>query len=63
MKDDQIKKLTRVVRKLAAEVAALRKLIRRELGIKGRKGKARKGNEEKGQKKKAEDQTTPTPAA
>ena len=63
MKDDQIKKLTRVVRKLAAEVAALRKLIRQELGIKGRKSKARKGNEEKGQKKKAEDQTTPTPAA
>lgn len=54
MKDNQVKKLTRTVRKLAAEVAALRKLIRRELGIKGRKGKAGKGK--KGQ-------TTPPPAA
>jgi len=63
MKDNQAKKLTRVVRKLAAEVVALRKLIRKELGMKGRKAKARKGKGRKGGKTKAKDQTTPTPAA
>ena len=59
MKDNKVKKLTRTVRTLAAEVAALRKLIRRELGIKGRKGKAGKGKKGKRGKDKAEGQTTP----
>jgi hypothetical protein len=60
MKDSQVKKLTRVVRKLAAEVAALRKLVRRELSAKRGNGKARKGK--KARKKDAE-ATDPTPPA
>jgi hypothetical protein len=63
MKDNQVKKLTRTVRKLAAEVAALRKLIRRELGVKDRRGKAGKGRKGKRGKDEAQGQTTPPPAA
>lgn len=65
MKDNQVKKLTRVVRKLAAEVAALRKLIRREMrtrdqateGRKEKKGKSAKS------KKRSRKEAPPSPAA
>ena len=65
MKDTQLKKLTRVVRKLAAEVAALRKLIRRELPARDGKGssrKPRKVKKRKGREKKAGPGTKPEPA-
>ena len=60
MKDSQTRKLTRVVRKLVAEVAALRKLVRRELSAKGGNRKARKG---KKNRKKDAQATDPTPPA
>jgi hypothetical protein len=65
MKDNQVKKLTRVVRKLAAEVAALRKLIRRDMRTRDRATKGRK--EKKGKsarnKKGSREDAPPSPAA
>jgi hypothetical protein len=63
MKDTQLKKLTRVVRKLAAEVAALRKLVRRELLARdgkddGGEGKAKR-RKKKGRKKDGDGQPQP----
>jgi hypothetical protein len=58
MKDTQLKKLTRVVRKLAAEVSALRKLIHRELLGRGEEDSGRKGDKKrkkKGRKKQEKD--------
>jgi hypothetical protein len=68
MRDNQLKKLTRVVRKLAAEVASLRKLIRRELlgkasGTDEPGKKARKKSKKKGGKASHQSPDAAPPAA
>jgi hypothetical protein len=62
MKDSQARKLTRVVRKLAAEVAALRKLIRRELLKKDGKAEVRKRKKKEAGKKGRKEHDSPAPA-